>query len=60
MESFTVPAIETEWPDDQYFADPSEINDVDGVLEGMGDVSNELAPTFTKVRLLGVHGGLKS
>ena len=35
MEGFTIPTSDTEWPDEQYFADSKDIEDVDGVLEGM-------------------------
>lgn len=34
MEGFTIPTSETEWPEESYFADPKDIEDVDGVLEG--------------------------
>lgn len=34
MEAFSIPATDTDWPDRSYFAEPKDIEDVDGVLEG--------------------------
>lgn len=37
MEGFTIPATDTDWPDRSFFADPKDIEDVDGVLEGTSE-----------------------
>lgn len=41
MDTFVVPTSDTEWPADGYFADPKDIEDVDGVLEGMSQQNSK-------------------